>query len=166
MGITEQRCDGILPFPMSKQEIAESFSSLDFHDDSFVDLRVSPPKSRGDASQSLVEVRLLQYSKRELRVLRFSGCANLRVSLDFDILAHNLPSNTSGVDAHTNLNRMRHLMETQKVDWGVEYGPKVLSPLDKKLATADDLLSFRVQFLGGAIEVVARGFEVETIHNQ
>ena len=85
--------------------------------------------------------------------------------MDFDVLAHNLPANTSGVDAHTNLNRIRHLMETQKGDWGVEYGPSVVSPLDSKLA-ADDLVSFRVQLFGGAIEVVARGFEVETIHDQ
>lgn len=155
-----------MPFTMSTKGIAESFSNLDFHDSTFVDFRVLPPRRRGDSSKSLIEIRLLQSSKREIRVLRFSGCSNLRVSLDFDILAHNLPPNTSGVDAHTNLNRIRHLMETQKGDWGVEYGPNVLSPLDRKLAAADDFVSFRVQLFGGSIELVALSFEVETIHDK
>jgi hypothetical protein len=151
---------------MSTEQIAESFRNLDFHDDTFVDFRVSPPRSRGDASQSVIEIRLRQYSKRAIRVLRFSGCSNLKVSFDFDVLAHNLPPNTSDVDAHTNLNRMRDLMETQKGDWGVEYGPNAVSPLNRKLAAAGDLVSFRVQLFGGAIEIVARSFEVETIDDK
>ena len=37
-------------------------------------------------------------------------CRNLRIAMDFDVLAGNLPPNTSGVDAHTNHNRIRDLI--------------------------------------------------------
>lgn len=166
MGIIESSRSRGLPFKMSAEQIAESFHSLDFHDDTFVDFRVSPPTSRGDASHSVVEIRLRESSKRAIRVLRFSGCSNLKVSFEFDVLAHNLPPNTSAVDAHMNLNRIRDLMETQKGDWGVDYGPNALSPMDAKLAAPANLVSFRVQLFGGAIEVVARSFEVDSIDDK
>ncbi len=83
--------------------------------------------------------------------------------MDFDVLAQNHPPNTSSVDAHTNLNRMRDLMHAQKKDWGVKYAPGVVSPLAKKLETMDDLICFRVQCFGGAVEVVARNYRVETV---
>jgi hypothetical protein len=83
------------------QTIAQNFRELDFHDDSFVDLRVSPAPSRDQDPPAVVEIQLRQYSERKLRSLRFSGCRNLRVALDFDVLAHNLPPNTAAVDAHT-----------------------------------------------------------------
>lgn len=83
--------------------------------------------------------------------------------MDFDVLAHNLPPNTSGVDAHTNLNRMRDLMEKQSTDWGVNYAPGAPSPLAKKLASTEGLISFHMQFFGGVVEVIARNYEVEVV---
>jgi len=145
------------------EAIAASFRELDFHDDTLTALRVSPPQPSGDASRSIVEIQLLQPSEKKLRTVRFSECANLRVAMDFDVLAQNLPPNTSGVDAHTNSNRMRDLIQSQKKDWGVEYASGVMSPLTRKLAATADLVAFRVQFFGGAIDVIARDYEVETV---
>jgi hypothetical protein len=147
----------------SPETIAQSFRELDFHDDTFIDLRVLPSQLRGEGVQSLVEIQLLHYSEKKLRHIRFFGCANLRVAMDFDVLAQNLPPNTSRVEAHANLNQMRDLIRSQKKDWDITYAPGVESPLTSKLAAMDDLISFRVQFFGGAVDVIARNYEVQTV---
>ena len=82
--------------------------------------------------------------------------------MDFDVLADNYPPNTSRVDAHTDLNRMRSLMESQQQDWDVNYSRGMSSPLDWKLAAVDDLAFCRVQFFGGALDVIAREYEIVT----
>lgn len=146
----------------STAPIAQSFRELDFHDDTFIDLRVSPSQQPGEGGQSLVEIQLLDLSGKEIRSIRLSGCANLRVAMDFDVLAHNLPSNTSRLEAHTNLNQMRDLILSQKKDSDVAYAPGVESPVTKKLAAMSALISFRVQFCGGVVDVIARKYEIQT----
>jgi hypothetical protein len=148
-----------MPTPES---IAEAFRQLDFHDDTFVDLKVLPAQRREEAVRSIVEIQLRQYSENTLRVIRFTGCTNLRVAIDFDVLVGNLPPNTSSVAADTDLNRIRHLMESQKKDWGVDYVGTAVSPLTQKLAALDELVFFRVKFCGGAVDVIAREYEVES----
>jgi len=56
------------------------------------------------------------------------------------------PAEYSGVDAYTNPNRMRDLMQSQKKDWGVEYEGTSVSPLNRKLTELDELVCFHVQF--------------------
>lgn len=143
-------------------ETAKSFRALDFHDDTFVSMRVLPTQTRGDNAGSVIEIQLLQYSERTQRVLRFLECANLRVALDFDVLAHNLPMNTSGVDAHTDTTAMWSLMQSQTRDWGVAY-PNMVTPLDVKSHVMKEFSCFRVQLCGGAIEVIAKQFQVNQI---
>lgn len=140
---------------------AEAFRRLDFHDETLVGMRVLPAQRREEAIRSVIEIQLHQYCQNTLRLIRFSGCTNLRVAMDFDVLAGNLPPNTSGVDAHTNANRMRDLMQSQKKDWGVEYAGTSTSPLVEKLSALDELVFFRVQFFGGAVDVIAREYVVE-----
>ena len=147
----------------SPETIAKSFRELDFHDDTFIDLRVLPSQAREDPTQSVVEIQLLHYSEKKLLCIRFPGCANLRVAMDFDVLAQNLAPNTSRVEAHTNLNQMRDLIHSQKKDWDVTYSPGVESPVTKKLAAMGELVAFRVQFFGGVVDVIARNYQVETV---
>lgn len=142
-------------------QTAEAFRQLDFHDDTFVGMRVLPTQSRGMANKSAVEIQLHQYSENKLRLIRFAGCANLRVAMDFDVLAGNLPPNTSGCDASSNLDRVRDFMQVQKKDWGVEYAADAVSPLTKKLAALEELVFYRVQFCGGVVEIIAREYQVE-----
>src|SRR5437660_1587829 len=137
-------------------EIADSFRQLDFHDDTLVSVRVLPAKRRGESQTSIVEIQLQGGPESTLRVIQFTGCANLRVAMDFDVLADNLPPNASRVDADTNLDRIRNLMESQECDWDVGYGRQATSPLTKKLGTLGELVFFRVQFFGGALDVIAR----------
>jgi len=143
--------------------IAESFRQLDFHDDTFVSMSVSPAQTRGDTAGSVVEIRLLQYSEKKRRVLRFIGCANLRVGIDFDVLANNLPPNTSGVEAHTDKDTMWGLMQSQTRDWGVKYAADMSTPLDRKAQVMNELVCFRVQLCGGVVEIIARRYEVQSI---
>jgi hypothetical protein len=103
----------------------------------------------------------LQYAKQERQVLRFIGCANLRVGVDFDVLAHKLPPNTSGVDAHTDKDEMWALMQSQTRDWGVNYASDMDTPLDRKARVMNQLVCFRVHLCGGVVEIIARRYEVE-----
>jgi hypothetical protein len=141
-----------MPTPGS---IAESFRQLDFHDDTLVDLYVLPAQRPWEGS--VVKIQLRRGSATS--VLQFSGCANLRVAMDFDVLAGNLLPNTSRVDAHAEAALMRSLMQSQEKDWDVKYAGTSTSPLTKKLAKLDELVFFRVQFFGGAVEVIGREYQ-------
>jgi len=142
------------------KDIAKRFRDLDFHDDTFVGMSILPSQARGDVAGSVIKIRLSPHQGEPKRVLQLIGCANLRVGLDFDVLATNLPPNTSRVDAHIDAGLMRELMQSQMRDWDVGYG-RSRSPLDDKLDVIDELVCFRVQFFGGVVEVIAREFLIE-----
>ena len=141
---------------------ADRFRDLDFHDDTFVSMTVLPAQTRGDITGSVIELRLSPCQSQTKLLVQFIGCANLRVGLDFDVLASNLPPNTSRVDAHVDANLMRESMQSLRRDWDVGYG-SMRSPLDDKLAVMDELVCFRVQFFGGAVEIIAREFLIEDV---
>ena len=142
--------------------IAESFRDLNFHDYTLIDVRILPSQFPRQGMKSVVQIQLRQNSESKPTVIQFSGCANLRVAMDFDVLAGNLDPNTSDVDAHTDPRLIQELMESQEADWNVGYGSRANSPLKGKLAALDEFVFFRVQFFGGAIDVIARDFRVET----
>jgi hypothetical protein len=146
--------------PVTK-DIADRFRDLDFHDDTFVGMTILPTQARGDITGSVIELRFSKHQNHPSQVLQFIGCANLRVGLDFDVLASNLLPNTSSVDAHVDTDLMRTLMQSQKEAWDVNYG-KMRSPLDDKLDRMDELVCFRVQLFGGVVEVIARDYRVQT----
>jgi hypothetical protein len=147
----------------TSEVIAKRFRDLDFHDDSFVNMSVLPAQTRGNLTGSIVELQLLNHSEQTKRMLRFFGCANLRVAIDFDVLADSFPPNTSRVDAHVDADLMKQLMASQMHEWDVGYGANARTPLDDKLNVLDQLICFRIQFFGGAVEVIAREFLVESI---
>lgn len=146
----------------TSKAIAERFSELDFHDDTFVSMTVLPAQTRDDVTGSVIELRLSPNHSQKKRLVQFIGCANLRVELDFDVLASNFPPNTSRVESHVDAGLMRELMHSQKRDWDVGYG-SMRSPLDYKLDAMDELVSFRVQFFGGVVEIIAREFLIEDV---
>lgn len=142
------------------KDIADRFRDLNFHDDTFLGMNILPPRKRSDPGGSVIEIQLSLHEGGPRRVLQFIGCANIRTGLDFDVLAHNLPPNTSRSDAHIDTNVIRELMHSQERDWDVSY-PNLKSPLDHKLELVDQLVYFRVQFFGGVIEVIAGDFLIE-----
>ena len=146
----------------NSKAIAERFRDLDFHDDTFVGITVLPAQTRGNVTGSVIELRLSPYRSQTKRLVQFIGCANLRVALDFDVLADNLRPNTSGVDAHVDANLMQELMQSQKREWDIVYD-SMRSPLDDKLDVIVELVCFRIQFFGGIVEIIAIEFLIEDI---
>ena|SRR5215469_15008062 len=152
--------------------IAQRFRRLNFHDDTLIELRVLPAhhdkkRLRGRNVKSIVELRLFRYWENTSRLIQFHRCANLRVSIDFDVLADNLPPNTSHVGADTNQMRMRRLIKSQKADWDVTYEfPDAWHPMTEKLRSLGDLVYFRVQLFGGVVDVIARRYEVKRANNR
>jgi len=65
--------------------------------------------------------------------------------------------------AHIKSGQLRDFMKSQEKDWDVKYAPDHSSPLDWKLNALDELVFFRVQLLSGAVDVVARDYQVETV---
>jgi hypothetical protein len=142
------------------QEIAEKFNELNIHDDTLAGVKVLPSQKPKCGGESVVEVRLIRNSAENSMAIQFTECANLRIAMDFDVLAGNLKPNTSGSDAHTDVEQIRDLMRAQEVDWDVGYGGFSSSPLWRKMGVANELVFFRVQFFGGVVEVIARDYKV------
>jgi hypothetical protein len=57
-------------------------------------------------------------------------------------------------------------MHSQEKDWDVNYAGMSVSPLTKKLAALDKLVFFRVQFFGGAVDVIAREYQLRAAANE
>jgi len=152
--------------------IAQRFRRLNFHDDTLLEVRVLPVyhrkrKLHGRNVRSIIEIYLLSRClETTTRVIRFYRCANLKVAMDFDVLADNLPPNTSYVGADTNQKRMRSLIKSQKADWHVTYEPIARPPVLEKTGSLGELVYFRVQFFGGVVDVIARRFEVKTANDR
>ena len=144
----------------SPEAVAKAFKQFYVHDDTFVAIRVLPAQRRGKMEASVVEIELLKYGEHTRRIVRFTGCRNLRIAIDFDVLAKNLPQNTAGVGADRNRKRMRDFMRSQKKDWNVEYTRTSPSPLVRKLNELGKLGWFRIQLFGGAVDVIARDYTV------
>jgi len=140
------------------QEVTDKFNELNFHDDTLTNVKILPSQKPKNGGESIVEVRVSRSGK--VRTVQFFGCANLRVAMDFDVLADNLDPNTSGASAHTDAERIRDLMRAQETDWDVGYGGTSTSPLTRKIAAVDELVFFRVQFFGGVVEVIARDYRM------
>lgn len=149
----------------SPEAVAKAFKQFYVHDDTFVAIRVLPAQRRGKMGASVVEIELLKCGEHTRRIVRFTGCRNLRIAIDFDVLAKNLPQNTAGVGADRNRKRMRDFMRSQKKDWNVEYTRTSPSPLVRKLNEIGRLGWFRIQLFGGAVDVIARDYTVVDANN-
>jgi len=94
------------------QEVTDKFNELNFHDDTLTNVKILPSQKPKNGGESIVEVRVSRSGK--VRTVQFFGCANLRVAMDFDVLADNLDPNTSGASAHTDAERIRDLMRRKR----------------------------------------------------
>lgn len=108
-------------------------------------IKVLPAQMPKRGHESIVEIRLGRSCLKEPLTIQFLGCANLRVAMDFDVLARNLDPNTSGSRARTDVEQIRELMRAQEVDWDVGYGALSNSPLWSK---GDFLRSGALRFEG------------------
>lgn len=142
----------------SKQEIITAFNSHNFHDDTVHAIRIVPTTSR--RRRSRIEIELTQYVNDKQRCLTLTGCANVSFVADFDVLLHNAFANTEWGQADGSEERIRQIMTGQITDLNIEYEPASRHPTNRKMSDLTPYILFRIQFFGGTLEVVGRGFKL------
>ena len=142
----------------SKQEIIAAFNSHNFHDDTVHSIRVVPTTSR--RRRSRIEIELTQYVNDKRRCLTLTGCANVSFVADFDVLLHNAFANTEWGQADGSEERIHQIMTGQMADLNMEYEPASVHPTNRKMNDLMPYILFRIQFFGGTLEVVGRGFKL------
>jgi hypothetical protein len=138
--------------------LAAKFARLDLHDDNLTSITIDPPhKKTGTAT---IHIELSHDGTGARKLLSFRRCANLRMNMDFDVLADNWFAQTKGALASSKSNQLRKFVQGQRRHWGTEYMPPSPSnkPTRKKLASLKSYSLFRVRFFGGTIEVLAKEF--------
>ena len=146
----------------NSERIATRFNALDLHDDTIRAVRVLASTDR--KGKTRIEVELYRHWEARTRVLVFHGCANISFRTDFDVLAGNLPSNTSGVRAWSDLKKMERLIRGQRATWDLTYEPETFSPMYKKLNELSKYVLFRLQLFGGSLEIIAPRFSISEIN--
>jgi hypothetical protein len=136
---------------------AARFIGVDVHDDTVESIVYLPPRSK--RASASVQVTLHRHWKQRRRVLEFSGCANLEMSLDADVLKGNAPNNTAGVTASVRPTLITGMLKRHRRKWNVSY-ERSIDPMPKKLMAAKELVLFQVQFFGGTLDVLARSYRL------
>ena len=148
----------------SAKTAAARFKELDLHDDTLVEVHITPSRNRQITTR--VELVLYRYWEKKTRLLIFQGCANISFQTDFDVLKANHPNNTFRANAWADAARTTKLVMSQRRLWNVTYEPESSSLLRKKLPTLNKYALFRVQFCGGVMDVVAKRYRVQTSNHR
>jgi hypothetical protein len=146
-----------------KQDLVlRRFKRLDFHDDGLLSVRIRPPHTK--TNNAVLELELQDYETKAHKTLSFRRCGNLRIIMDFDVLANNWFAQTDQATCETSVARMRQYVKSQMGHWHVKYMPPSPKnkPIQKKLAGIGGYRLFRVTFFGGTIEVLAKYFEFKS----
>lgn len=141
-------------------QIAEKFAAIDAHDDTVEGFSFHPPAKRG--SKSKVNVTLFRHWKNTRRLFTFTGCANIEVVVDSDVLKDNAPNNTYSLEATADASEIEAVMRRQKKSWNVSY-ERSIDPMPGKLTNTSKLVLFRVRLFGGSLIIVARSFTVRRL---
>lgn len=142
-----------------------------FHDATLEKISLVPAVNKRQRAR--VEV-LLSFPHVELAFsLTFTGCTNVALALDFDVLADNLPYNTAGFSKVTETAQIQQFITSQVQDWNTGYGdvsspsPSCIqdgdSPLRPKLARAKSLTLHRVSYFGGELTIVATTCKIKRL---
>jgi|SRR6185295_8876405 len=145
------------------QQIALRFTQIDAHDDTVEALAILPALTRG--GQATVEITLFRPGIARRRMLRFSGCANIGVAMDMDVLSDNAPMNTHLLEATINSVEIESLIRRHKRSWNVSY-PTSLDPLPAKVAALSRYVLFHVRLFGGVVEVLGKSFTVKHLASE
>lgn len=104
-----------------KESVARRFKRLDIHDDNLRLVTLHPPRTKQNLTT--IDLELEDDGTGAAKLLSFLGCANLRLSMDFDVLADNWIAQTQGCSAETNVQKMKKFVRAQKSHWHVSYAP-------------------------------------------
>jgi hypothetical protein len=141
--------------------VAKRFNRLDFHDDTLKLFTLHPPMT--GRNLTTIDLEFKDDATGETKLLTFRGCANLRFSMDFDVLAANWFADTQGSAADTNTEKMRKFITTQEPHWRTTYMPSQPRdrPIRKKLSSLQQYTLFKVKFFGGTVEILAKGYKLK-----
>ena len=146
---------------LSKDFVARRFQMLDLHDDNLLWIRIYPPRTKVNNAEVVLELE--DDATGTTKTLSFFGCGNLRVIMDFDVLADNHFAQTEGTACQTATRRMKGFLRSQLAHWHVQYMPRSRKnlPIRKKLSRIRNYRLFKVTFFGGTLEVLAKSFTVK-----
>jgi len=138
-----------------------------FHDNDIRSIKILPLRKKNDPST--IEFIFFDPDERVERLLRVKQCANLRFSMDFDILADNTsgPTNSHGQTSNVEVSGCKDCIERAlkqgMADWNVEYQPQARdTPATYRMYQLQKFILVKVWLCGGTLEIVARDFEIET----
>jgi len=148
-------------WPTLKDVIGRRFQLLDLHDDNLLAITIAPPRTKVNDAEIVLEFE--DDSSGATKSLSFLGCGNLRVIMDFDVLADNSFAQTDVTACQTLAGQMRKFVRAQVPHWHVRYMPPARKnlPIRKKLSRIGNYRLFKVTFFGGTLEVLARGFAMK-----
>ena len=141
-----------------------------FHDNDVRSIKILPPRKKNDPSN--IEFLFFDPDESVERLLRVKQCANLRFSMDFDILADNTsgPKSSAGQTSNVEVSGCRECIERVlkqgMADWNVEYPPRDDTPATYRVYQLQKFILVKVWLCGGTLAIVARDFEIETKQSQ
>jgi len=145
----------------SPQQIVDEFNKHHFHDDILLNITISPSELQRRYSKIVFD--LDEDCTGKLRQLTLSGCANISMIADFDVLKDNAGSgNTEWIDASCDSEKITTLLESQIDRLNIEYddGAWTKHPTKVKISDPKQFVLFRFKFFGGIAEVLARNFKI------
>ncbi len=146
---------------MKQNSICRRFNRLDFHDDNLLSITILPPRTK--TNKAVLKLALRDYATGKTKTLSFRGCGNLRITMDFDVLADNWFAQTDQTRCDASPNRMRRYVRAQAAHWRVRYMPPTPKnkPVRKKLSQIERYQLFTIAFFGGYGRGQAKRFDVK-----
>jgi hypothetical protein len=135
-------------------------TECDLHDDNLLGLQVVTPRKRNELATIRVDLR--DDTTGIKKTLALTGCANVRWSMDFDVLADNWFAQTAAFKIDTDLGKLKLFVKTQRRHWRVRYMPPSSpeEPIRRKMASIRSFRLFQITFRGGTLEVLAKHIRI------
>ena len=146
---------------MKLDPITRKFNALDLHDDNLISVLIRAPRTKKNDATVVLEFE--DDGTRQIKILSFQACANLRFNADFDVLAHNWFAQTEQTRCKSLAKRMARFVRSQKSVWHTIYMPPFHRefPIRKKLLSIRKYRLFKITFFGGTIEILGKSFALK-----
>lgn len=146
---------------MKRDAITRKFNALDLHDDNLISVLIRAPRT--NKNDAIIVLEFEDDGTRQIKILSFQACANLRFNMDFDVLANNWIAQTEQATCKPLAMRMARFVRSQKSYWHVTYMPPTHPefPIRKKLVSIRKYRLFKITFFGGTIEILGKSFALK-----
>ena len=149
-----------------RDPIARKVAMLDVHDDELISVRITKPRAR--RGKPALEFELGDDTTGDVKLLSFPGVANLRFSMDFDVLRQNWFAQTDGLSCAADVAWMKRFVRSQKKEWRTQYMGRMnrQKPIRSKLAAIRNYRRFTLKFYGGTAEILAKDLRIRTVRGK